>query len=377
MAENNGKIKDYFVFVKFIGLLGLIGFDVIFGPGSLLQKSFYILVSALFLLFAVIAEWNHRLIIVFVEGILALVAVFLFPVTGNYLLLIGFLDFLSSRKLSAPSYLLGYISMFLYFRTQRNLILEFVITTFFIILYVQEKVVIASYKEVVQEGEETEGKLKVVMEKEKRSHSAALRKSRLKSENELLEERNRIAQAMHDKLGHSINGSLYQLEAAKLLVEKKPKECQNILQEVIDQLRISMDEIRIILRREKPDKKRMAVLSLQSLCEECQDRYHIDAELSLSPETERIGEKIWEIILDNTYEAVTNALKYSGCHKIKITITVLNQVVRCSICDDGKGAENLTEGMGIAGMKKRVRDVHGFLDIETEVGFHINMILPI
>ena len=26
-----------------------------------------------------------------------------------------------------------------------------------------------------------------------------------------------------------------------------------------------------------------------------------------------VPEKIWEIILDNTFEAVTNALKYSKC----------------------------------------------------------------
>ena len=35
-----------------------------------------------------------------------------------------------------------------------------------------------------------------------------------------LQERNNIAQEIHDKLGHSISGSLMQLEAAKLIMDK-------------------------------------------------------------------------------------------------------------------------------------------------------------
>lgn len=118
-------------------------------------------------------------------------------------------------------------------------------------------------------------------------------------------------------------------------------------------MRGSMDEIRQILRKEKPDKKRMAVQSLQSLCLECEERYHIKTELVISDANGRIPEQIWEIVLDNTFEAVTNALKYADCHNICITIVALNEVVRCSISDDGKGATDFLDGMGIAGMKKK------------------------
>ena len=74
---------------------------------------------------------------------------------------------------------------------------------------------------------------------------------------------------------------------------------------------------------------------------------------------------------------MTNALKYSNCHRISIDIVALNQVARCTIRDDGKGAINIEEGMGIAGMRNRVRAIKGYFDIESEAGFTINMILPI
>ena len=37
----------------------------------------------------------------------------------------------------------------------------------------------------------------------------------------------------------------------------------------------------------------------------------------------------------------------------------------------------MEDGMGIAGMRRRVRSVNGIPDFETELGFTINMLLPL
>ena len=83
-----------------------------------------------------------------------------------------------------------------------------------------------------------------------------------------------------------------------------------------------------------------------------------------------------EIILDNAFEAVSNSLKYAKCTSIEIKIHVMNKFIRCSISDNGVGCEKITDGMGIAGMRRRMREVNGILDFETEIGFTINMLLP-
>ncbi len=81
--------------------------------------------------------------------------------------------------------------------------------------------------------------------------------------------------------------------------------------------------------------------------------------------------------MDNSVEAVTNALKYAQCTQILVVIILLHKVVRCSIEDNGAGCEVFKEGMGIQGMKNRIRKVNGFIDIHSENGFHINMIIPL
>ena len=52
-------------------------------------------------------------------------------------------------------------------------------------------------------------------------------------------------------------------------------------------------------------------------------------------------------------------------------------MVRCSIRDNGIGCKEVKDGMGISGMRQRVRAVGGTIDLETEAGFTVNMLLPL
>ena len=196
------------------------------------------------------------------------------------------------------------------------------------------------------------------------------------AENRILEERSSLSQALHDKLGHNINGSIYQLEAIKVLMEKDPERSKEMTQAVIDQLRTGMDEIRGILRKERPEKKELALIQLYNLCRDCNDK-GVETNLETEGDVDVLNEKLWEVILDNSFEAVTNSMKYSKCKNILITIRVMNKLVRCTIRDDGVGCNSFSDGMGISGMRRRVREVGGTLDFETVGGFTVNMLLPL
>ncbi|HEX3023033.1 MAG TPA: histidine kinase [Lachnospiraceae bacterium] len=310
------------------------------------------------------------------EAIMALVLLLFFPESGNGLLFFPMviLDIITFCKL--PFYL-SLLSLFGVFLQPQNLFLYIIYCFFLGIIYFQNFMVILRYRKYLNDFEQEEYRLKDSIRSRDTFFNEELKKSSLTFENRMLEEKARLSQALHDKLGHSINGSIYQLEASKVLMEKEPEESKRIVQMVIDNLRTSMDEIRYILRREKPDRKRMAQLQLIGLCEECKDRYGIHAEVAFKGEDRSISENLWDIILDNTFEAVTNALKYAKCTRISIEITILHKVVRCSITDNGQGCDIVKEGMGIQGMKNRARKVNGYIDVNGENGFCINMILPI
>ena len=202
------------------------------------------------------------------------------------------------------------------------------------------------------------------------------KKTFLMAENRILTERAELSQTLHDRLGHSINGSIYQLEAGKLLIDKDPEKTRAMLQAVIDQLRTGMDEIRAILRKERPEKKKMALLRLHQLCADCNAK-GMEAELQTEGDLSAISDDLWEVLLDNCYEAVSNSMKYSKAKKIDLRISVMDQMVRCVVSDNGIGCSRITDGMGISGMRQRVRAAGGTIRFETESGFMVNMQMPL
>ena len=70
-------------------------------------------------------------------------------------------------------------------------------------------------------------------------------------------------------------------------------------------------------------------------------------------------------------------MKYSKCSRIDIRLVVMAQRVRVSISDDGVGCTEVKDGMGISGMRQRVREVNGTISFESAAGFTVTMLLPI
>ncbi len=283
------------------------------------------------------------------------------------------LEILVYWKAPAPWYFITFLGALFYLENIIPYLITCLMTT---VAYFQHYIVVREYKELVDYYQSYEDTLKVNMSEMDTRYRQELKNNHMTFENQMLEEKNRLSQALHDKLGHSINGSVYQLEAAKVILHKEPEHSEMIMQGVIDNLRGSMDEIRALLRKERPSKSRIALIQLQSLCDDCNNKYGIEAHLELSGDQNKITENYWDIILDNSIEAVSNALKYADCTKITITILVLNRLIRCTITDNGKGCKELHDGMGLQGMRRRVRNVGGILDITTDSGFSINMLLP-
>lgn len=284
------------------------------------------------------------------------------------------LEVISEWKLPAVWY--PFSIVIVVFTKMEHMELWLLLAVLIALVYFQHDKVVFFYRYFAKDEEIVGFLLKHHLQTKEAEYANSLKESRMQSENMILEEKNRISQALHDKLGHSINGSVYQLEACKVLMDKDVQTTKQMLQAVINNLRSSMDEIREILRKERPKKYKLAIMQLKHLCDDCKER-GIDCSLSMEGNIDEIPEELLEIILDNAYEAVSNSMKYARCTRIYISLEKLNQVVKCIICDNGIGCEKITYGMGLSGMRERMRRVGGFLDFESDVGFTVKMLLPI
>ena len=374
-------LKNYFIILKIILAVSELAYITFFskeGTGIAITSELLVL-SGLFLfgimLFEIVKVEKKQWAAVAIMTEAFAVCILMLQVNETFFLLCPFvvLDILVLVQMVKLFWLL---MLGMFFLDWQNRISYLAIATVLGITYFQHYVILDSVKREIQKRELSEVNLKKDISRQQADYRQQVDRNRLSYENQVLQEKAKLSQALHDKLGHSINGSLYQLEAVKVLMREEPDRSKQMLTLVIDNLRGSMDEIREILRREKPTAKQLALVQLYELCDKCKDEYNIEASIRMEGDGVRIPESYWEIILDNCYEAVSNALKYARCTQIDVEIIVMNQMIRCTVQDNGCGCETIKDGMGLTGMKNRVRSLGGYLDTNGEFGFRINMLLP-
>ena len=73
-----------------------------------------------------------------------------------------------------------------------------------------------------------------------------------------LEERNRLSQEIHDKIGHSMTGALIQLEAAKRVLDIDKEKASELLQNAINISKDGIENIRLTLKASSRPQNRWA-----------------------------------------------------------------------------------------------------------------------
>jgi len=192
-----------------------------------------------------------------------------------------------------------------------------------------------------------------------------------------LEERNRISQEIHDKIGHSMTGALIQMEAAKRLMEKDQKRAAELLQNAINISKDGIEDIRLTLKNLKPPTEQVGIHRMKLLIDEYNTKQQFKTILTYKGNLDNISPIQWKIILENVMEALTNASKYSNATMVSVDLVVLNKMVRAEVKDNGAGTETIKKGLGIIGMEERTASVNGKVIVDSSNGFSIITLLPI
>ncbi|QCX33164.1 sensor histidine kinase [Caloramator sp. E03] len=187
-----------------------------------------------------------------------------------------------------------------------------------------------------------------------------------------IKERNRIARQIHDNVGHSISGVLFQLQACSKLFDKDRDKALILLEKSIDELSKALNLLRDTVHNIKP-KEDYGIEYIKDII----DKYkYCDVEFKVYGDFNSLSASHIEILYANIKEALTNASKYSNATKIEISIDINEKYVRLYIKDNGTGCKEIHEGLGISGMRERIRNIGGSISVSGEEGFMIVCILP-
>ncbi|WP_433942827.1 sensor histidine kinase [Paenibacillus sp. SN-8-1] len=193
----------------------------------------------------------------------------------------------------------------------------------------------------------------------------------------IAKERTRIAQELHDSIGHSFVALSMNLEFAHQTIDLYPDKTKEVLgkalalsKEGMDQLRQAVDTLNQTLT---VGNLRDSFRELFSNFEQT-TRVQFHLELDNSIEGEHPSLK--ECLLKTAREAVTNGIRHGGATLFTIKVQKCVDGVRMDIHNNGRSGSPVVKSHGLLGMESRITSLGGHFELYSEEGFTIVVQLP-
>ncbi|WP_457113127.1 sensor histidine kinase [Marmoricola sp. URHA0025 HA25] len=199
------------------------------------------------------------------------------------------------------------------------------------------------------------------------------------------EEQLRMAQDLHDGVGHGLAVIAMQAGVALHVLDQDPAAARRSLEAIRDTSKESLDALRAELVRLSPDAgtpapraPRNGIADLDVLAGRVRAggvQVVLETEpLTVSPEVDAVAYVVVQ-------EALTNVLRHSGASTAQVRVRRRGDDVEIAVTDDGHGTTGTAaegQGMGIPGMRSRVEALGGTLSAGPgpDGGFAVTAVLP-
>lgn len=230
---------------------------------------------------------------------------------------------------------------------------------------ISEKLV--TYREkVLKTTDEAESNIQLL----KRKNQQNLENYEINRQNDILQERNRIAREIHDNVGHKLTSAILQVSALEMVNE------DHDYSQVKETLETAMTDIRSSIHALHDTS-----LSIENELHAMADSYlfcpvHLDIEIQKEPD----ANKHYAILLV-CREALSNTARHSNASRIDISLKQWGHFYNLIIADNGskidKDKKANPDGIGLVSMEERIVNLAGRIHFNNQNGFHIFIQMPI
>jgi two-component system sensor histidine kinase UhpB len=192
------------------------------------------------------------------------------------------------------------------------------------------------------------------------------------------EERRRIARGLHDEVGQTMTGVLFQL---RRLAQEATPEQQEALAETQQAVKASMDDVRRIAQELRPEALDHLGLSsaLTHLSRTFADRTGIAVRRQLEAGLPALDPYAELVVYRVAQESLTNAAKHSGATDVLLALRRDDDGVVLRVIDNGGGfVSGPVEGGGLRGIREHALIVGGSVAIKpgNDGGVEVRLRVP-
>ncbi len=209
---------------------------------------------------------------------------------------------------------------------------------------------------------------------EQRRLNAELRATRaLLAESSRLNERMRISRELHDLLGHHLTALSLNLEVASHVTSGKAQEH---VRQAHSLARLLLSDVREAVSQLREDQAIELGEALRSLIDGVPG---LDIELDLPAEFSIEDPQRAQVILRCAQEILTNTVRHAQANRLLLRFRREHGGIAIHAQDDGRGTDATLAGNGLRGMRERLGQFGGRLDIRSAKGqgFALDAFLPL
>ena len=186
------------------------------------------------------------------------------------------------------------------------------------------------------------------------------------------EERKKLSRELHDHVGQLLTALRMELGridrqrgAGDSGVRTGLAECR----ELVDNLVRVVRDLALGLRPSMLDDLGLQP-ALEWLVRDVSRRSSMDVDLTVTASLEGLEDRYRTCVYRIVQEALTNCARHSGAGHVRVSVAPESGQLAVSIEDDGAGFDPraFTGGLGLKGMKERVKELHGAVTVRSEPG---------
>jgi signal transduction histidine kinase len=209
--------------------------------------------------------------------------------------------------------------------------------------------------------------------------------AKIETQNKLQEQRLQISRDLHDNIGSQLTFIISSVDNVKYAFDINNDKLDSKLSSISSFARETIIELRDTIWA--MNKSEITIEDLQSRIHNFVEKakeaksdiaftFNLSDDLKDTPFTSVQGMNIYRTI----QEAINNSIKYANATQINISLAQQKETIKITIADNGIGFSNdeVNTGNGITNMKKRIKDIGGVFEINTQknLGTTVTFTIP-